>query len=69
MKYQAIPNCNDCQPSAKCKGSFSFQNCKRHTPRVGGWTLAELALAHPDNLNKALRALPFETNLGFYLKS
>jgi hypothetical protein len=43
---------------------FGIIDCNRCDPE-----LAELALAHPTSLNKALSALPFEANLNFYLKA
>lgn len=61
-------DCNYCDPEFQCKGRPDSENCNRHRPPRGTFMLAELALAHPSELNEALSALPFEVNLGFYLK-
>ena len=67
--YQIYPDCNRCE--TKCGGIFdlkAMQACSRHIPPKEGWMLAELALAHPSELNEALKDLPFDVSLNFYLK-
>ena len=61
-------NCNNCSPEFDCKGRPDSENCNRHKSPRSGWMLAELALAYPTSLNEALSALPFDCNLGFYLR-
>jgi len=63
-----IADCNRCEPSIKCKGKADSLKCPHFQKPPEGWMLAEVALVHADSLNKALSALPFEVNLGFYLK-
>lgn len=63
------PDCNRCEPlGGKCNGVINPEKCHKFCPPKNTWMLAELALAHPTSLNAALSALPFETNLEFYLK-
>jgi len=61
-------DCNRCDTTRKCAGKSNPDGCSSFVPPKDTWMLAELALAHPDSLNRALSALPFDTNLGFYLK-
>ncbi len=62
------PDCNRCA-TQQCQGKKEpKKTCTRWLPPKEGWQLAELALAYPTSLNEALRQLPFETNLDFYLK-
>ena len=68
-----IVDCKTCRLPARCKDKHN-QNCKffrqreaKRKARRNGWTVAELALAYPTSLNKALSALPFRVDLAFYL--
>jgi len=62
-------DCNRCDPlGGSCNGKLNPEGCKRYCKPKEGWMLAELALSHPTSLNEALSALPFETNLMFYLR-
>jgi len=64
-----IEDCNRCDPlGGSCKGKADPVGCHKYCPPKSGWRLAELALAYPTSLNKALSVLPFETNLTFYLR-
>jgi hypothetical protein len=60
-------DCNRCN-TKNCNGMTREANCQKHSIPKEGFMLAELTLAHATSLNKALSALPFETNLEFYLK-
>ena len=64
------PDCNRCDTRYKCPGTNldEMETCKRFAPPEEGWTMAEILLYHPTTLNEALRKLPFDTNLNFYLK-
>jgi len=67
------PDCNRCDTDCSAKDKWGRNqnedlDCTRHTIPKEGFMLAELTLAHPTNLNKALSALPFKANLNFYLK-
>ena len=69
--YENYPDCNRCEPGNKCPGAshmMFMKHCTRYIPPKDTWMVAELALAHPTSLNEALSQLPFEVNLGFYLK-
>ena len=68
MKYNEQPNCNRCGNKGCNSKKQSSKNCARWTDPTGKWMLAELALAYPSSLNRALSALPFDTNLNFFLK-
>jgi hypothetical protein len=73
VKFFGTIDCNRCSPAERCKGKtqreLDIYGCGRFRPPSEGWQLAELALAHPTSLNRALSALPFEANLNFYLKA
>ncbi len=63
-----IPDCNRCDTRCTGKGKNEKTYCIKSTIPKEGFMLAELALVHATNLNKALSALPFDANLNFYLK-
>ena len=65
------PDCNRCDMGAKCKGAVNLKTmifCPNHLPPHGGFKLAEMTLAHPSSLNKALSALFFEVKIKDYIK-
>ena len=66
--YQDYPNCNRCEPAIKCAGMTNPEGCRNYIPPKDTWMMAELLLAHPTSLNEALKDLPFDVNLGFYLR-
>lgn len=66
--YEKHPNCNRCKPGIKCAGISNLVGCRSYIPPKDTWMLVELALVYPTSLNNALSQLPFEVNLGFYLK-
>lgn len=66
--YKNHPDCNRCEPGGKCFGMFNSELCRRHIPPKDTWMLVELALAHPTSLNQALKDLPFDVSLDFYLR-
>jgi len=69
MKHSILhlADCNRCN-NHNCKGlGRNYDPCKIHSNPKEGFTLAELALAHPQGLHEALSALPFKTNLEFTL--
>lgn len=69
IKEKGTPDCNNC--TTDCGGASSINDmltCKNYARPKSGWMLTELALAYPTSLNKALRQLPFEVNLDFYLR-
>ena len=69
-KIMALPcypaDCNRC--ATKCSGNQFTPDCRYYMPPPEGFMLAECALSHPQSLHDALSALPFDTNLNFYLK-
>jgi len=67
-RFLNIPDCNRCEPSIKCAGRVNPEGCRSHCPPKDTWMLAELLLVYPSSLNAALKDLPFDVNLGFYLK-
>ena len=70
VRMRRFTDCNNCS-TGSCKGADTLKDiddCTKHTFPRSGWMLAELALAHPNSLNESLRVLPYEVNLGFYLK-
>lgn len=61
-------DCNRCDKKG-CRGTVNPSiKCDAYIKPRDTFKLGELALAYPDNLNKSLSALPFETNLNFYLR-
>lgn len=63
------PNCNHCDQGKGCRGALTIEamvTCKKFVPIKGGWELAELALAHPTGLHKALSALPHINVTGYF---
>lgn len=84
MKYKLLADCNRCDnrkcrlvcgivkengKRVKRTGmKYPQKHCKAHVEPSGGWQVAELALAYPQNLHNALTALPFKANLNFRLK-
>lgn len=70
VKPTLAKDCNNCNPMTECKGSGFHPpvNCAKFRQPKFKWMLAEMALAHPTSLNKALSALPFKANLDFYLR-
>ena len=67
-KRRYTPDCNRCDTLCNGKGKNRKTNCTKPTIPKEGFMLAELTLVHATNLNKALSALPFDTNLNLYLK-
>ena len=66
--YKTIPDCNRCEPGIKCAGRANPVGCVSYIPPKEGWMMAELLLAHPTSLNEALKDLPFDVSLDFYLR-
>jgi len=70
IRYLDDLDCNRCNSKRDCKPK-ELQNsltCKFFEKPREGFPLVELALSYPQNLHKALSALPFKVKLQDYFK-